>query len=165
MSDETEAETTPTYDKRKLWKLALLCVPAVISGVSSYAKSSTEATDQAKATFEHIETDIDALQADMLKYREASFVLSAQVTVLKEQLDAANKRAEDSRHWAAAPAAVSPVLIAPAATGGTGGGGGLSGLGHRKPKPGGDDGMKTEMMMAVEKPSFDSVVKAYKSKK
>lgn len=149
----TESTSQPTYDKRNLWKLALICVPALISGVSSYAKSRAEATDQAKATFEHIEADIDMLQVNMFKYREANVMLTAEVTVLKGQLEAANKRLDGIRPWVAAPVPIPAPNAAPASS--------LEKLlegGSVKPMMAGDNS-------GGGKPTFESIVKAYKAKK
>jgi hypothetical protein len=100
----TESAPQPTYDKKKLWKLALLVVPALLSGASSYLKSRAEATEQdkatraeatvlAKATFEHMEEDIDELQEAVTKVVEMNYMQTAEIAMLKEQLAASQKRA------------------------------------------------------------------------
>jgi len=150
------AAAQPTYDKKKLWKLVLLVVPALLSGASSYAKSRAEATDQAKATFEHMETDIDALQEAVAKVVEVNYVQTAEIAVLKEQLEAANKRAEAAHHWAAMPPAALPMA--------------------KPPRPADIDSADADGIPDAPKAgpdsfqrrkptSFDSVVQSYKSKK
>jgi hypothetical protein len=100
----TDEAAEPTYDKKKLWKLALLVVPALLSGMSSYLKSRAEATEQdkatrveatdlAKATFEHMEEDIDELQEAVTKVVEMNYMQTAEIAMLKEQLAASQKRA------------------------------------------------------------------------
>jgi len=148
----TEEAAQPTYDKKKLWKLLLLVVPALISGASSYLKSRAEATDQAKATFEHMEADIDALQEAVSKVVEVNYVQSAEIVVLKEQLESANKRAEAVHHWAALPA---PAVAKPPPSGVNMDSADMDGV---------PDGPKAAIRR--NKPqSFDAVLQNYKSKK
>ena len=141
------SEVTPTYDKRKMWKLVLLVVPAIISGASSYAKSRAEATDQAKAAFEHIEKVLDGLEAD----RDA---VKAENVVQKEQLEAVNRRLDQMNQLSIVPgiqplrppSRPSDLFLAV------------------QPSPPDRDGIR-DAIPRHKPSSFEDVVQSYKSKK
>ena len=144
------AKSESSKKKLRMATFAVLAVlPAFLSSATSYLKSRAEATDEAQATFEHMDGDIDRLEADMRIAKEASYLLKAEIALLKEQLAA--------KPWSALPPPEVSIRVAP------------------RPKPSAHksgeidaadaDGISDANHMVVGKPSFDSVVQHYKSKK
>lgn len=170
MSEEAEPAESPLVDKKRLWKLALIAVPALISGATSYLKSRAEATDQAKASYEALSKAVTQLQAETKSTQEENLVLKTQVGLLKELFDPAK------REGTIGLGKVGTLGRGGGTGSGYGSGSGGLGSGKKAAKPASDAGTdgdgiaeippaKSEPPMQQLPASLDTVVQEYKSKK
>lgn len=103
------ADPAPT-DRQHAWKLALLVVPALITGVSSYLKSRDEAKTQANASYTALRDEVVALQKELATVKAHSSDWEVRVA----ELEAASETpylARTPRRHKARPVASNVVVI------------------------------------------------------
>lgn len=85
-----------TPESKKFWgwvgKLAMVAVPAIITGFASYMQSKAEGTTRSEASYTTLRTAVEELRKDADEQNNHIFALEGEVSVLKDLL--AQARAE-----------------------------------------------------------------------
>lgn len=113
------ADPAPT-DRQNAWKLALLVVPALITGTSSYLKSRDESKTQGNASYTALRDEIVALQKEVATVKAHSGEWEARVAELEASAETPYLARTPRRHKARAGGlgASGPVVLAPSADAG-----------------------------------------------
>lgn len=139
-----------TENQKKGWTMALVVVPALISGFFSYAGARSEAKDESKASYEALRGAFEDLKKDSDENRKHVFVLEGQLKILTDLVEKSNQRVS------LAPGLHPLIPIRPSADAGVDG----DGI-HDKPEP----FVHRKSDNTALPTNFEDVVQRYKAKK
>lgn len=139
-----------TENPRRMWKLAGIVLPALITGGFSYLKAKTEAKEQGQASYETLKKAIDDMQAARKEAEERAAKLEQEVDEQAEHIKVLEAPKVPSR----------PAFPSPPATPSVAGMGAMGGANFSRARP------PHKMREPVELPAkLEDVVEQYKAKK